>query len=320
VSRGSATPLLVVVGPTGSGKSALALALAERLDGEIVGCDALQVYRGLDAATAKPDAEARRRVRHHLVDHVDPRTAYTLAEWVRDAEVAIRDIRSRGRQPLVVGGTGMYLRGLLRGVMALPPVDAALRARLRTMLERRGSARLHRWLAALDPRGAGRIAPGDGQRVTRALELALGPAASWSERLERDGTWATAREREPSVKLLLDPPRDVLERRLDARVARFFATGLVEEVRGLLAAGVPPEANALKAIGYREVLDAIREGRDPGQTLDAVRRSTRRYAKRQRTWFRGEAGLVRLPADLDEAALVERALEVWRSARAEDPR
>jgi tRNA dimethylallyltransferase len=159
-----------------------------------VGCDALQVYRGFDAATAKPDRLARERVRHHLVDCRDPREDFTLAEYVTRAERAIREIDARGRVPLLVGGTGLYLRGLLRGIVADMPADPALRGRLRLMLERRGPERLHRWLAELDPETAARVDRRDGQRIVRALQLGIAGRA-WSERLESEGTWAGARER-----------------------------------------------------------------------------------------------------------------------------
>jgi len=303
--------LLVVLGPTGTGKSRLALALASRLDGEIVGCDALQVYRGLDAATAKPSAADRRRVPHHLVDVVEPRRDYSLAEYVRDAEAAIRAIAGRGRVPLVVGGTGMYLRGLLRGVVDAPPRDAALRARLSRIAERRGIVALHRWLGRVDPRSASRLTPQDRQRVLRALELALGSERTWSERLRRDGTWAAGEERYPTLKIGLDMERGLLASRLDERVERFFDAGLIEEVQRLLAAGVPREANAFKAIGYREVLDRLERGLAPRAAADAIRRNTRRYAKRQRTWFRKEPGVIWLDAavSLDEQSA--RALACW---------
>jgi tRNA dimethylallyltransferase len=308
----SAPALLVLVGPTGSGKSELAVLLAERLGGEIVGCDALQVYRGLDAATAKPTAEERQRVPHHLVDQVDPRVDFSLADYVRAADRAIIEIAGRGRVPLIVGGTGMYLRGLLRGVLPAPPRNAEFRARLRSIARRGGGSRLRRWLERIDPASAGRIHPGDLQRTIRALELATAQGDSWSERLQAEGTWAAAQERYPALKLALSPDAEESGRRLDERVDRFFDAGLVREVRRLLQEGVPPTANAFKAIGYREVLQAIQAGEDPDSVRAEVKRKTRRYAKRQRTWFRGEPGLVLLPAAGDRRAVVEQAEERWR--------
>jgi tRNA dimethylallyltransferase len=279
----------------------------------VIGCDALQVYRGLDVATAKPSAADRRLVPHHVVDEVDPRHDFSLAEFVACAERALASIASRGRVPIVVGGTGLYLRGLLRGIVALPPRDAELRSRLRAIAERRGSARLHRWLARLDPPSAARIAPGDRQRVLRALELALGSDRTWSARLAEEGAFASGVERFASRKLGLTLDRATLFDALDARVVRFFEEGLVDEVRALLAAGVPSSANALKAIGYREVVDALGRGIDPRSVLAQVQRSTRRYAKRQLTWFRREPGVTWLDAALPRERLVESALALWNA-------
>ncbi len=285
--------------------------LAERLGGEIVGCDALQVYTGLDAATGKPSPELRRRVPHHVVDFADPRRDFNLADYVRAAEEAIRGVVSRGRVPIVVGGTGMYLRGLLRGVVDSPARDDVLRERLRTIAARRGSSRLHRWLGRLDPSSSARIAPADTQRVVRALELALAGGGTWSERLLREGTWSSGRERYLSLKVGLDMDRAALAERLSERVDRFFDAGLVAEIRSLLAAGVPESANALKAIGYREVLASLRAGEDAEAARDAVKTSTRRYAKRQRTWFRGEPGIVWLDAALGPERLASCIAALW---------
>lgn len=304
-----------MLGPTGTGKSELAVALAERIGGELIGCDALQVYRGFDVATAKPGVEARRRARHHLVDEVDPRTDFTLAEFVRRAEAAIAEIAGRGRQPIVVGGTGLYLRGLLLGIVDAPPRDEALRARLQRAVRRKGPASLHRWLARRDPASARRVAPGDTQRVVRALELALTGELTWSERLEGQGTWAAGRERYRALKIGLDADREILGRRLDARVDRFFRAGLVAEVRSLLEQGIPREANAFKGIGYREVLAAIESGRPADEARAVVARNTRRYAKRQRTWFRREPDVVWLDAALPTKTLIELALGHWRGFR-----
>jgi tRNA dimethylallyltransferase len=303
--------LLVLLGPTGTGKSALALELADRLDGEIVGCDALQAYREFDVATDKPSPECRRRVPHHLVDFRDPRSDFSVADYVREADRAIGDIAARRRLPLVVGGAGMYLRGLLRGIVEAPGRDPELRRRLRAMASRRGLPRLHRWLRRLDPQSASRIAAEDGQRIVRALELALKGELTWSERLLAHGTWDADRDRYRALKIGLDLDRERLRRRIDGRVERFFERGLVDEVHKLLQGGVPEHANAFKAIGYREVLHAIERGTPPEQTLEEVQRNTRRYAKRQRTWFRKEPRVVWLDAAQERSALVERVVELW---------
>jgi tRNA dimethylallyltransferase len=253
-------------------------------------------------------------VPHHLLDLRDPCSDFNVADYLRAATEAIRGIAERGNVPVVVGGTGMYLRGLLRGIVETPARDEALRERLRRMAARHGSARLHRFLSSLDPGSAARLAPADGQRVVRALELALLGGANWSERLAREGTWSAARERYRTLKIGLDMERAALVDRLAARVDAFFAAGLVEEVRALLAAGVPKSANAFKAIGYREVIAALGAGHDPETAREAVKISTRRYAKRQRTWFRAEPGIVWLDAAEGPARLAARIAELWRGA------
>jgi tRNA dimethylallyltransferase len=292
--------------------------VAERLRGEVVGCDALQVYRDLDAATAKPSRKERERVPHWLLDIADPRRAYSLAEYVRDADAAIAAILARRGVPVVVGGSGMYLRGLLKGIIAAPPRDQALRARLTAQMARFGARRVHRLLATLDPATAERVGPKDAQRIVRALELALLSGETWSARLTRSGTWSGSEERYRALKFGLDVDRDVLASRLTARVDAFFEADLEGEVDRLLALGVPESANAFKGIGYREVLRARSQGRDPADTREAIVVATRQYAKRQRTWFRKEPGLVWLDASLGVEALVATVVGAWTAARADE--
>ncbi len=306
------TTLLVVLGPTGMGKSRAALEVARLLRGEIVGCDAYQVYRGLDAATAKPSAEFRRAVPHHLVDCVDPRTDFSMADYVRAADRAIATIAGRGCVPLVVGGNGLYLRGLLRGVIEAPARDPELRTRLHRIIDRGGASRLFGWLGRHDPETARRLGPGDVQRLVRAIELARGDGGNWSERLRQAGTWASGRERYRTLKIGLSMDRDRHRERIDRRVEDFFAAGVVAEVEELLRQGVPRQANAFKAIGYREVLRAVERGVDPETVRDEVRKNTRRYAKRQRTWFRAEPGVVWLDAAEETSTIGRRVVELWR--------
>ena len=301
----------MVLGPTGTGKTELAVRVGERIGGEIVGCDALQVYREVTVGTAKPAAEQRRRVPHHLVEVADPRTYFTLGHYVAMAEAAVAEIAARGKVAVVVGGTGMYLRGLLRGIVASPPADPILRERLKRMAARFGSRRLHRWLQGLDPASAARLPAGDGQRITRALEGALS-GSHWSRALREEGTWASGSERYPSLKIGLDLDRKAHGLALDARVEGFFAGGLVDEVRGLLASGVPPTANALKAIGYRQIVAGLSQGTALPAIVAEVKQATRRYAKRQRTWFRKEPGVTWLDAGEPKDALVERVVDLWR--------
>lgn len=305
--------LLAILGPTGTGKSELAFELATRLDGEIVNCDAVQVYRGFDAATAKPPIDHRQRVRHHVVDCIEPDRDFNLAEFERLATEAISAIVGRDKVPIVAGGTGMYLRGLLRGIVASPGRDERLRSRIRAIGARRGAAALHRWLGRLDPDSATRIPSGDVQRLARAVEFALLDGGKWSERLRKQGTWEGRGERYRALKVGLAMDRQRLCERLDARVDRFFDGGLITEVQRLLADGVSPAANAFKAIGYREVLSALNEGREAEAVREEVKRNTRRFAKRQVTWFRRERGVVWLDAESGVAGLVERVDELWAS-------
>jgi len=309
--------LLVIVGPTGTGKSNLAVGVAEEIGGEIVGCDSLQIYREFDVGTAKPSKSDRARVPHHLVDLLDPRHDGTLAEYVGLAEEALLGIRDRGSVPVIVGGTGLYLRGLLRGILSAPPRDPRLRERLRAMGERYGPGRLHRWLRGVDPASAERIGEADAQRIVRGLELALTTDSTWGERLRQEGTWDRLDERFPNLKVGLDMSREELWLRLHERVDRFFADGLVDEVRRLLET-VPREAGAFKAIGYREVVACLDAGRDPEEARERVKRNTRRYARKQRSWFRREPGVQWLDASESNESLVRQTLALWRDAGVEE--
>ncbi|HUD71164.1 MAG TPA: tRNA (adenosine(37)-N6)-dimethylallyltransferase MiaA [Dongiaceae bacterium] len=280
--------VLVVVGPTAVGKSAFALDLCERHAGEIVSVDSMQVYRGLDAATSKPTAAERARAPHHGVDLAEPGEDFSMGDFVRAAERAITGIVARRRLPVLVGGTGLYLKALLRGMAAAPRRDPRLRQRLLDRAARRGVASLHRLLTRLDPDSAARLGPRDRQRLVRALEVRIAAGRPLSAVL-RDEPFGV--ERYDAVKIGLDMDRRALYARIDARVDRFFAAGLVDEVRRLLGAGRPPAANAFKAIGYREVAAHLRGETDLEAAMALTRRNTRRYAKRQMTWFRRETGV-----------------------------
>ena len=256
---------------------------------------------------------------YHLIDEADPRTDFSLADYVARAEAAASDIVSRGRVPLVVGGTGLYLRGLLRGIVRAPARDPRLRSRLGAMAQRHGSGRLHRWLRSLDPASAERLPPADTQRILRAIEIALKSPSTWSETLRVEGTWSEASERYRSLKIALDMDRERLCRRLDRRVSRFFESGLVEEMARLIESGVPRDANAFKGIGYREVLAAIERGADPFGVIDDVRRNTRRYAKRQKTWFRKEPDVIWLDGSRDAEGLSAEIARLWHEKFADRP-
>jgi len=320
VAESGRAVLLVVVGPTAVGKSAFALAACERFGGEVVSVDSMQVYRGLDTATSKPGAADRARVPHHGLDLADPGEDFSMGEFVRFAEGAIAGIRGRGRLPVLVGGTGLYLRALLRGVAEAPRRMPGLRARLRAMGERHGVAFLHRMLRRLDPEGARRLPANDRQRIVRALEVRIAVGRSLGE-MVRERPFGE--ERYDAIKIGLDMDRARLYRRIDERVDRFFAAGLIDEVRGLLADGRPASANAFKALGYREAAAHLRGERTLDDAMALTRRNTRRYAKRQLTWFRAEPGVAWFSLDANAAdpfaaplehagrALLARGMGAW---------
>jgi tRNA dimethylallyltransferase len=276
--------LVVLVGPTASGKTALGAALAARLGGEVVSADAFAVYRGLDIGTAKPDAVTRARVPHHLIDIADASERYSAGMFVRDAAAVIAEIRARGRVPVVVGGTHFYVRALLYGLFPEPPRDPRLRRLLQTEWEADPRAVRAR-LAALDPEAAARIAVTDRQRTLRALEVCLVAGrpmtALWREHPRGE-------PRHAFLMLGLRLPREELHARIGLRVERMFATGLLQEVEGLLAGGVSPEAHALKAIGYRESCQVLAGSLTVPEAVERAKVATRQLAKRQMTWLRGE--------------------------------
>jgi tRNA dimethylallyltransferase len=280
--------LIVLAGPSGVGKSALAVALAERFGGEVIGADSMQVYRGLDSGTAKPAAEFRERVAHHMIDCVEPDRDYSAGDYVRDADVAIQSVAARGHVPVVAGGTGLYLRALLRGIVSVPRRQPELRARLNRIVGKRGPGVLRRILVRRDPETARSIATGDRQRLVRAVEVALSGKDSLARLIHAHGF---AEDRYRAVRVGVDMPEELLLPRLERRVHDMF-TGerLQREVEGLLSSGLRADANALRALGYREVL-ACRRGEFPAAELEErTLRNTRRYVKRQRTWFRKEKG------------------------------
>jgi len=277
-----------VVGPTASGKSALALALAERYGGEIVNCDSTAVYRGFDIGTDKVPQADRRGIPHHLIDIVEPTHEYTAAEFTRDASLAIRDILSRGRVPIVVGGTGLYYRALTRGLFPGPGKDEALRARLETRAAVRGPGYLHRMLRRVDPDSARRIQPRDVKRMVRALEVFLLTGRPLTAH------FADTVPPLPDVELIgvaLRLPADATSARVTRRVDEQFARGLLDEVRGLLASGVPETARPFGGLVYRQALELLRGVRGDAETRALIAQENRRYARRQLIWFRKEPNL-----------------------------
>src|SRR5512134_874137 len=280
--------LLVLSGPTASGKTALALSLAKAFPLEIINADSMQVYRGMDIGTAKPTLSERGEVAHHLIDVADPDEAYDAGRFVDEAERAIREIRGRGKFPAVVGGTGMYIRALLRGLDDLPS-DVAVRASLALRWEREGGRSLFEELRAIDPRSTDVIHPSDRVRVLRALETAAISGAPPS-RLKRRWTEITGRYRILFIGIRVD--REERFRRINARVDEMFRKGLVDEVRGLLSRGFAPGLKPMKALGYRHVVSGLAGELTFSETVGQMKRDTRRYAKRQMTWLSREPDIV----------------------------
>jgi tRNA dimethylallyltransferase len=281
--------LVAVLGPTATGKSALGLALAEQFGGEVVSCDSAAVYRGFDIGTDKVPEALRRGVRHHLVDIVEPASPYTAADYARDAAAAIRSIHGRGRLPILVGGTGLYYRALTRGLFPGPGRDARLRARLEAIAARRGVEFLHRIVGRVDPESAVRIHPRDRMRLVRAIEVFLLTGRSLTAHFAATASPLEGWRVEP-IGLRL--PTADLTPRLTRRVDDQFARGLVAEVRGLLARGVPEAAHPFRGLVYRQVLELVRGERDDAETRALIVRENRHYARRQLIWFRKEPNLV----------------------------
>ncbi len=292
--------LLAIVGPTAAGKSALGIAVAERVGGEIVSCDSTAVYRGFDIGTDKVPPALRRGIPHHLVDVVDPDESYTAARYARDAAAAVRRITAAGNLPIIVGGSGLYYRALTRGLFDGPGRDDALRDRLTRIARRRGVEQLHRMLARVDSPSADRIHPRDEKRLVRALEvyrLTRRPlSAHFHEtRSLLEGYDVTA------FAIRLEAP--VTAARVARRVERQFEAGLLAEVRGLLAAGVPASAHPFSGLVYRQVLEHLNGVRDEAATRELIVNANRQYARRQLIWFRKEPNLnwIDLPGERADA-------------------
>lgn len=299
-------PIIAIVGPTASGKSALGIELALRLGGEIINCDSVQVYQDIQIATAKVPIEERRGVPHHLIDFVSPRINYTAADWGRAAIEKFEEIEARGHRVLLVGGTGLYLRALRQPFFASPPTDERLRARLTKIRERHGPEHLHRILQRFDPAEANKLNPRDWPRVQRAIEFCLqtGEPISRERPLRPEPPAAAGRIR----IFALNPPRAELYARINERTEKHFANGLVDEVRQLLREGVSAESNALGAHGYRRVVEHLRGQRDLRSAIEQTRLDVRHYAKRQLTWFRHEPDVQWLDGFGDDARVQQEVL------------
>ena len=279
--------VIAVLGPTGSGKSELALGVAGRFGGEVVNCDSLQVYRYFDLGTAKLPPEARRGVPHHLIDILDPDQVFTAGEYARLGRRVLEEISARGRLPVVAGGTGFYLRALFDGLFPGPQRNQALRERLAAR-ERRKSGSLHRLLRRFDPQSSRRIHPRDLPKLTRALEVCLLTRRPVTE-LFQQGRAALGGFR--ILKIGLSPAREQLYEKLDRRTRQMFEAGLIEEVRGILSRGFAATVKPFESHGYRQAVQVLNGELKLDEAIFYAQRNTRRYAKRQMTWFRQEAGI-----------------------------
>lgn len=280
-------PIYAIVGPTASGKTALGVKTALHFGGEVINCDSVQIYRGIEIATAKPSAEERQGIPHHLIDYVDPNVNYTAADWAKDAAEKIAEIESRGNVPILVGGTGFYLRTLMHPLFDSPKTDERLRERLRRIRERKGAEFLHRMLQRADPDAAAKLFPRDHVRVMRGLEVFYQTGEKISD---RQPDRAESPEFAVRIQLfVLDPPRDVLYEKINRRTEVHFRSGLVEEVKQLRASGVKDTTNALGAHSYRRVCEYLRGERTLESAIEQSKQDVRNYAKRQLTWFRREA-------------------------------
>ena len=289
VTTASSSPLdeskrpvaVLLLGPTGSGKTALSLDLGERFSGEIVSCDSVAVYRGMELGTAKPTKEERARLPHHLIDVAEPDQPFTAGEYNRQARAALREIAGRGRLPIVTGGTGLYLRALTEGLFVGPERQYELRARLEESRKKHGEGWLHRLLGRLDTASAARIHANDTPKLIRAIEVCLAERKPMSQVLARDPLKGFR-----LLRIGLNPPRQALYERLNRRASAMFAAGLTEETRGLLARY--GSVKALDALGYRQALRVLRDSLSIEAAIEAAQQGHRNYAKRQFTWFRRE--------------------------------
>jgi tRNA dimethylallyltransferase len=304
--------LVVILGPTASGKSALAIALAERLNGEVVACDSTQVYRYFDIGTGKVPAAERRGIPHHLIDLVDPEEIFTAGEYRRRATEVLDAICARGKLPILTAGTGLYLRALLEGLADAPPRSEELRERLRQRAARRGPEHLHKILKRLDRESALRIAAGDTQKVMRAIEIRWlsGEPASALHRQGRTGL-----DDFRVLKIGLMPPRTALYQRIEQRVTGMLESGWLDEVKILLGKGIAPTSKPFEFLGYSQLRDVLTGEMVFDEAIRQIQQATRRYAKRQMTWFRKEPDVQWIERFGDEPAAAADAFRLIAAAQ-----
>jgi tRNA dimethylallyltransferase len=303
--------LIVIVGATASGKTALSLALAEKFNGEVVSCDSVAVYRDFEIGTAKPSRKERQRVPHHLIDVADPsESAFTAGEYARLARAALEEIKQRGKTPIVVGGTGLYLRALLEGLFAGPQRSDELRDRLRERVQLKGGAHLHRILQRMDPAAAASIHPNDVPKVIRAIEICQATSEKMTDMWKRG--------RDPLIgfrilRLGLNPDRQLLYDRINARSRQMFDDGLVEETRELaqkLPGTLSIPNSPMNSLGYRQALQHIRSELSLEEAVSATQQAHRNYAKRQMTWFRREQDIHWMAGFGNDPAIQSKAVEI----------
>ena len=299
--------IYAVVGPTASGKSALGIELALKIGGEIINCDSVQIYKEIEIATAKVTSEEMRGVPHHLLDYVAPEINYTAADWAKDAAQKISEIERRGNVPILVGGTGFFLRALREPFFASPPTDAHLREKIKRIKEKKGAAHLHRILKRVDKISAARLFPRDYVRVSRALEVFFQTGKSIA---------AAQPNRQPPPEFAdririfaLNPPRNVLYERINRRAEKHFADGLIEEIIALRDKGLRDNTNALGAHGYRRACEFLRGERTLESAIEQTKQDVRNYAKRQMSWFRREKAVEWLEGFGDEPQTREK---LWK--------
>ncbi|WP_432820926.1 tRNA (adenosine(37)-N6)-dimethylallyltransferase MiaA [Trichloromonas sp.] len=312
-------PLLVICGPTASGKTALAIDLCRHFDIEVVSADSRQVYRGLDIGTAKATAEERRKVPHHLIDVVDPDEDFSVADFVGLATDAVDQIHERGRLPAVVGGTGLYIKGLTEGLLAAPGGDRAVRDELLAIEREQGSGTLYRRLGDVDPQLAAKLFPGDLLRIVRALEVHALSGRRLSDYQQEHGFDERPYE---TLKIALTPQREILYRRINQRVEQMFNDGLLDEVRQLLDRGYAPELKSMRTIGYRESILHLQGHLSLDEAIALIQRDSRRYAKRQLTWFRRDNSIIWVDSFAESAKIqkfIEHFMHRTRSGYGQDP-
>lgn len=303
-------PIICIAGPTASGKTALAVALAQELGGEVVSCDSMQVYRRMDIGTAKPTAEEMHGIPHHMLDVAEPDEDFSVSRYCRMASPIVDDIVSRGKVAIIAGGTGLYMDSLIRGNAFAPFPSTGVREKLEAQADAEGMEKIHAWLTSVDPEAAGRLHLSDRKRIIRALEVYLETGETITEHNRR--TQAIPPKYSPLWLGLDFEDRAQLYHRIDRRVDIMLDMGLIDEIKGLLHSGIPEKCTAMQAIGYKEFVDALQGRGTIAQAADQVRQSSRRYAKRQLTWFRRNQAIHWLTRGEGREEIITQARQVLR--------